>query len=132
MENPHLREAQKFLAKTLTTQIHGSDAVNKALGNTEAYFSIKLTQESLENMEESEFIDHFFHTDKTKVSKSELSDVSTLLVQTLGLRKTKADVRRLMKQNGLTINGEIQKENKELTDSDLLYGKFLIIKCGKK
>lgn len=87
-----MREAQKTLAKNVTTLIHGTQAVKEALGNTNAFFSIKLDEE-LPNMSLENFEQHFENTTKTAIT--ELNDVASLVV-TLELRKTKADVRRVM------------------------------------
>lgn len=48
----------------------------------------------------SEFELHFKATEKIKLSKLEFRDISTLIVK-CGLRKTKADVKRVMQQGGL-------------------------------
>ena len=55
------------------------------------------------------------------------------MVTDLKIRKSKGDVRRVMGQNGLQINGIIVSENREIDfEHDFLFGKYLIVKCGKK
>jgi len=46
-------------------------------------------------MSREEFERHFSDTARTKVSRAELRDLASLVVKA-GLRKTKADVRRLV------------------------------------
>lgn len=53
-----------------------------------------------------------------------------------GLRPTKADVKRLVAQGGLAVNGTVVTEEARLrqpvTENDLLHGKYLVLKVGKK
>ncbi len=53
-----------------------------------------------------------------------------------GLRPTKADVKRLIAQGGLSLNGvqvtSEERAKQPLTDSDLMHSKYLVIKVGKK
>jgi tyrosyl-tRNA synthetase len=65
-----------------------------------------------------------------------LRDLASLVVKT-GLRKTKADVRRLVPQNGLNVNGQIITTEDEVIKATgalerLLHNKYLIVKVGKK
>ena len=61
-----------------------------------------------------------------------MRDICSLLTD-LKVRKTKADARRVMSQNGLQVNGTVVPENREIDmGKDFLFGKYLIVKCGKK
>ena len=65
-----------------------------------------------------------------------MRDLASLVVKA-GLRKTKADVRRLVPQNGLNVNGLSISTEEEVIKATgaherLLHNKFLIIKVGKK
>jgi tyrosyl-tRNA synthetase len=62
-------------------------------------------QGDFSNISIESFEKQFANTERTKVSRSELRDLASVVVKT-GLRKTKADVRRLVPQNGLSINGQ--------------------------
>ena len=65
-----------------------------------------------------------------------MRDIASLVVKT-GLRKTKADVRRLVAQNGLHVNGQnISTEDEVIkatgVSERLLHNKYLVVKVGKK
>jgi tyrosyl-tRNA synthetase len=50
-----------------------------------------------------------------------------------GLRPTKADVKRLIAQGGLSINGmQVQSEEKAKERPEMMHGKYIVIKVGKK
>ena len=57
---------------------------------------------------------------------------SSLIVQS-GLRKTRGDAKRVIKQSGLYVNGRcIDCDGKIDASRDLLHGKYLVMKVGKK
>lgn len=113
----------------MTELIHGNDSVKIAKSNTSSFFQFDFA--SLENMSLQEFESHFEHTEKSRFNE-DVKDFSSLLTD-LKLRKTKADARRVMSQNGLQVNGTVMPENREIDmDQDFLFGKYLIVKCGKK
>jgi tyrosyl-tRNA synthetase len=64
-----------------------------------------------------------------------LKDLGSLIVLT-GLRKTKADVRRLIQQGGVSVNGNLLADEeairKHMSESDLMHGKYIVIRVGKK
>ena len=63
-------------------------------------------------MNESQFTDHFAHTKKVHIEvtsstsgdSSHVVTYSSLIVQS-GLRKTRGDAKRVIKQSGLYVNG---------------------------
>lgn len=64
-------------------------------------------------------------------------DFATLTVSGLavksGLRKTRSDVRRILKQGGLQINGKAIDDDINISEeAHLLHGKYLLLKVGKK
>ncbi len=112
---------------------HGKSALAAVLGQSDAFFTgdINLTDMSLEIFEK-----HFANTSKTKISKSEMRDIASLVVKT-GLRKTKADVRRLVAQNGLAVNGKNVTTEDEVikatgVQDNLIHNRYVVIKVGKK
>jgi ribosomal protein S4 len=63
-------------------------------------------------MTNEELQSRFEHTDKTNLSLDEFLALDVLgLVHMLGLRKTKADARRLIEQGGVSINGKTVNHN---------------------
>ena len=49
------------------------------------------------------------------------------------MRPTKADVKRLIAQGGLSINGvPVQSEEKAKEKPEVMHAKYIVIKVGKK
>lgn len=98
--NEHLkdtekRHAQKQLATEVVILVHGENALKQALGNTQSFFS--LDSDLLFKMSLAELDANFEFTEKKMVKKEEVASLDVIsLVHLLGLRKTKADVRRVM------------------------------------
>ena len=59
---------------------HGKDAVKTVEGSTEAFFGVDLSE--IAKLPKDKFESIFYHTDKIKIPKSELKDLSTLVVKT--------------------------------------------------
>ena len=49
-----------------------------------------------------------------------------------GLRKTRGDAKRVIQQKGLQVNGQMVNQDGLVQESDLLHGKYLLVKVGKK
>ena len=86
----------------MTSLIHGEEEVKSCISQTEALFGTKLTKDYIEKMTLSDFETHFENYDKHEISLEKLNEIKTFinLVHHLGLRKTKADARRLIAQKG--------------------------------
>ena len=80
-------------------------------------------------MSREEFEARYESVEKIKVDK--LDDIVNL-IHASGLRTTKADARRLINQGGLKLNGHNFSEIRPMTTDDLLFGKYLVLKAGKK
>lgn len=48
------------------------------------------------------------------------------------LASSKSDANRLIKQGGISVNDEKLIENRNISTDDMLYGKFIILRKGKK
>lgn len=112
---------------------HGKSALDAVLGQSDAFFTgeLNLTEMPLKHFEQ-----RFANTSKTKLTRAEMRDIASLVVK-CGLRKTKADVRRLVAQNGLAVNGITITSEEEVikvtgVHDHLLHNKYLVLKVGKK
>jgi tyrosyl-tRNA synthetase len=101
------------------------------LGATEAFFFAG----DPSKMSAQQFEEQFRNTERVRVSKADLKDIASLVVMTK-LRPTKADVKRLVGQGGLSVNGLVVTSEEivktQLTEADFIYGKYIILKTGKK
>lgn len=118
LEGAEINEAKKVLAYEVTKIVHGKEEAEKAKQASEALFG----QGGL---------------DLTNVPTSEVTEevlgkgVVDLMVE-LGLLKTKSEGRRLVQQNGLTINDEKVTDFAMEITNDLFIDGAMMIKQGKK
>lgn len=118
LEGAEINEAKKVLAYEVTKIVHGKEEAEKVKQASEALFG----QGGL---------------DLTNVPTSEVTEevlgkgVVDLMVE-LGLLKTKSEGRRLVQQNGLTINDEKVTDFAMEITNDLFIDGAMMIKQGKK
>lgn len=134
---PHLRVAQKALAKEVTTMVHGADAYEKAVQASEVLFG-KSTVEALKNLDEQTFKEVFEGVPQTKVQKSDLTNESNLLelISVLSngeVYPSKTEARKALQANAVSVNKtKIQDDKLPVNDIDLLHGKYILLGKGKK
>lgn len=124
-ENPHLRIAQKALAKEIITDLHGEEEFNKALNISECLFSDRIWELSA-----NEIIDSIKDIPKFNVKNGEL--LIDVLVNN-NVVSSKREAREMINAGAISINGkkEIDLE-KNITKNDAIEDKVLLIKKGKK
>ena len=134
-ESPHLRLLQKELAKDITIRVHSESDYVMAVNASEILF--KKGQEAvdgLKSMNESVFNDVFEGVPQAEISKSELNGMSIidLLGNKSGFLTSNGEARRALKENSIMINKEKVSEDKEVSTSDLIDGKYILLQRGKK
>jgi tyrosyl-tRNA synthetase len=123
-EAPHLRAAQKRLALEVTTLVHSAEAAQAAIEASAALFG----QGDLANLDAATL----------QSALGELPNVTapvgTLITQLLidsGLVESISAGRRAIKEGGVYVNNQkIDDEMAVLTD--ILHGKFAVLRRGKK
>lgn len=127
---PHERTAQRELARHMTELLHGKDALTKVESASQALFSGRIRELSEEMLEEV-FADvaHSPH-DRSLLSGEGLSLVD-LLPQT-SLASSKREARQFLTTGAITVNGSKVEPDYQLTTTDLLYGRTILIRRGKK
>jgi len=129
---PERRLLQKRLAKEVTIMIHSEKDYLSAVEASQILFS-KQPLKELQNIDEKTFLDVFegvpqFKTDKSMLGK----DVVTFLAET-GVMPSKGETRRLIKNNGISINKEkVKSIDQVIDDSYLINGKYILAQKGKK
>ena len=112
-----IREAKKILAFEETKLVHGEEEAIKAKETAEELFTKKGISENMPT--------------KT-ISKDKLNiNIVDLLVET-NLVTSKSEARRLIEQNGISVNNEKVSSVNELITKDKLNENFIIIQKGKK
>ncbi|EGD56018.1 tyrosyl-tRNA synthetase [Gordonia neofelifaecis NRRL B-59395] len=127
-EKPFLREAQKRLAQELTTLIHGADQTAAAELASRALFG----RAELNDLDEPTLAAALGETGLAEFDAGATPSIVELLVAS-GLADSNKAARRAVDEGGAYVN------NVKVTDADwmpasndLLFGKWLVLRRGKK
>jgi tyrosyl-tRNA synthetase len=125
-EEPFRRAAQKRLAIEVTTLVHGSVATRAAIDASAALFG----QGDLAALDAATV--EAAIAELPQVAGSAGAAVAQLLVDT-GLVKSVSEARRAIAQGGVYVNNaQVDSEDAVLAESDLLHGRFAVLRRGKK
>ena len=126
-EEPFKRLAQKTLAYEVTSLVHGVEATQKVIAASEALFG----KGDFATLDEATLKAATAELPHAVLSADQL-DMVTVLTET-GLSASKSEARRTLKEGGAAINNvKVQGEDAALTESDLLLGKYAVVRRGKK
>lgn len=137
IEAPHLRIAQKALAKDVTIRVHGEEQYELAVRTTEVLFG-KATLETLQSLDENTFTTIFEGVPQTEISKEDWDNCANVLdlisvVTRNEVYPSKGEARRAIQGNGVSINKvKVSDEKLALAELQLLQGKYLLVGKGKK
>ncbi len=134
-EAAHLRNLQKVLAKEVTIMAHSEKDYQTAVDASEILFG-NGTKETLNNLDMDTFVSVFKGVPQFVINKNLIIKgipILDLLSDQTSIFPSKGEVRRLMKDNGLSINQEkVQDAEKLIIASDLINDKFILVRKGKK
>jgi len=126
-KEPKKKEAQKVLAKEMTKIVHGKEEAKRVEKISQILF-----YGNVKELKEEEIKEAFFNVPSTKIEIKKEIPVLELLVLS-GAVKSKSEAKRLIKQRGISINGELILEiEKMITKKEALYQKYFVIKKGKR
>lgn len=134
---PHLRVAQKALAKEVTIMVHGQEAYETAVKASEVLFG-KATLETLRSLDEKTFRQVFAGVPQTAIKKQDINPESTLLdllsVLSNGeIYPSKGEARKAIQANAVSVNKEkTQNDKLPVPDIALLHDRYILIGKGKK
>jgi tyrosyl-tRNA synthetase len=128
---PEKREAQRVLARELTTLVHGADEASKAERAAQALFS-----DGLDRLD-GESIERLFKDAPSSGGRlAELDGAGTALVDLLvraQLSGSKGAARRDLEGGGIYLNDvRVGEVGRAVTRADLLAGRYLVLRKGKK
>ena len=130
-ENPGAREAHKALAKAVTDLIHGASATQEAIRASEILFGGEL-----EGVSETTFNDIVGEVPTKEIEKAKLDGAGMPLVELLvhaGLCPSKGQARKDIEGGGVYVNNVREASwQRAVTANDLLFGKHLLLRKGKK
>ena len=128
-DHPERREAQRVLARDVTTLVHGAEEAARA----ERAASVLFTDE-VASLDAATLAAGLADAPATSISSAELASGLTLvelLVRT-GLAASKGEARRQIEGGGVYLNNHRQPEDRSLGRGDALHGRFVMLRRGKR
>jgi tyrosyl-tRNA synthetase len=127
--NPGAREAQRELAREITSLVHGADQCEKVEAASMALFG----QGELESLDEKTLAAALSQLPKVTINKDEAFPTWVDLLTSSGVVESKSAARRIVKENGAYLNNaKISGEDFTPTKDDLIHGRFLVLRKGKR
>ncbi|NUO41104.1 MAG: tyrosine--tRNA ligase [Streptomyces sp.] len=125
-ERPQARAAQRALAEELTTLVHGADQTAAVIAASKALFG----QGELAELDERTLAAALSEVPHVQVG--ELGPVVDLFAE-VGLVASKSAARRTVKEGGAYVNNvKVPAEDSVPVREDLLHGRWLVLRRGKK
>ncbi|MFE4606026.1 tyrosine--tRNA ligase [Kitasatospora indigofera] len=125
-ERPAARLAQRALAEELTSLVHGADQYERAVAASKALFG----QGDLADLEAPTLAAALAEVPKAEVT--ELLPIVDLLVA-VGLAPSRSAARRTVKEGGAYLNNtKVTDEEAAPAAADLLHGRWLVLRRGKR
>jgi tyrosyl-tRNA synthetase len=122
---PHLRLAQKTLAKEIITFIHDEESYNSAVKISEALFSGNIKDLSEEELKDAMSGVETYELDEEK-------NIVDALVDT-GILSSKREAREFINNGSISVNGEKITDTEYLVNKEAsLYNKYIVVRRGKK
>lgn len=125
--NKSQRIAQNKLAQNLVSRIHGNETYLKIKALSSMIFKNDVKNFTLEDID---LIKNDFAINEVDFN---LNDNLVDILMKVNIFKSKSELRKLIEQNGLSINGDKVKDfDKKISSDDLVLNKYLFIKKGKQ
>ena len=129
-ENPAAREAQRELARAATDIMHGVAERERAEAAARALFSGDVRE-----LDESMFNEVLSSAPSTTHDRALLSGDGVPLADVLAettLASSKSEARKHLAAGAVSVNGEKAGADRRLAASDLLHGRAIALRRGKK
>jgi tyrosyl-tRNA synthetase len=126
-EHPERREAQRALARELTTMVHGGTEAARAERAADVLFT-----EEVATLDEATLAAALADAPSSPLGADDL-DGALLLTDALartGLASSKSDARRQLQGGGVYVNNRRQTEDRPIGRQDVI-GRFVILRRGK-
>jgi len=133
-EAPHTRVLQKRLAEELTITVHGKQELEMALEASQILFG-KGTAESLSKLSEETLLSVFEGVPQCPLAKEDLDaglNIVELVAQKTDIFSSNGEARRMLKDNGVSVNKTKVNDTFVVTKELLIRDKYLIVQKGKK
>ena len=128
IENPGAREAQRTLARELTSLVHSPDDASRVEFAAKALFG----QAELSELDEKTLVSSLKELPSTTISLSDIPTWVDLLVAT-GVVDSKSAARRIVKEGGAYLNNQkVSDEAFTPEKGHFLHGKVALLRKGKR
>ncbi|MEV3991573.1 tyrosine--tRNA ligase [Streptomyces sp. NPDC049837] len=125
-ERPQARTAQRALAEELTTLVHGAEQCAAVIAASKALFG----QGDLAELDEATLAAALAELPHARVA--EPGPVADLFAE-VGLAPSKSAARRTIKEGGAYVNNvKVTAEDAVVSAGELLHGRWLVLRRGKK
>ena len=125
---PERRHAQRALAREVTRLVHGDKAVREAESSAE-----KLFKGDLRAMTEAQLLEVFGSVPSSETTHQTDGWAITDFLASNSIVGSKGEATRLIRGGGLSVNGErIADDKARLRPEDAIYGRYFVIRKGKK
>lgn len=130
-ENPGAREAHRALAREMTNLIHGESATEDAIHASKILFG-----GGLDGISENALSEVANEIPNSAISSDSLTGEGKPLLEALvecGLSSSKGQAKKDIQGGGVNVNNcRIQDIQTKLTQSDVHFGKYILLRRGKK
>jgi len=129
-KEPHKREAQRTLARDMTALVHGSEQLHAAERAAEALFAGDVR--AIDAQLFADVLGDVPHSDHDKAALAGEGLSLLDLLPLTSLVTSKREARQFLESGAVSVNGEKAGLLTKLTESDLVHGKAILLKRGKK
>ena len=127
--NPGAREAHRELARELTTMIHGEQMAQKVEMAAKALFG----HSDISELDLATLDSALAQLPRTQIAKGEPLPTWVDLLAATGVVDSKSAARRIVKEGGAYLNNQkVESENFAPSKADLLHGRYLLLRKGKR
>jgi len=133
-EAPHQRLLQKALAEDITIRVHSQKELENAIAASEILFG-NSTAESLMQLTEKDLLSVFEGVPQAEISHNRLAegiDIIDFSVDNAQAFSSKGEARRMIQNNGLSVNKSKVQLEKVVSTADLIFDKYILLQKGKK
>lgn len=127
---PHERHAQRELAAQMTTMVHGETELQRVVAASDALFS-----GDVRNLDEQMLGEVFAEAPSTEHDRGQLEGDGIELVELLPqttLASSKREAREFLSNGAVSVNGDKAQADQRVTTRDLLHGRLILLRRGKK
>jgi tyrosyl-tRNA synthetase len=127
--NPGAREAHRALAREVTSMIHGESTTVKVENAAKALFG----QAEIRELDSETLESALSELPRTTIKRGESIPTWVDLITASGVVDSKSAARRVIKEGGAYLNNEkISGEDFAPSENDLLHGRFMVLRKGKR